>query len=220
MAAVSFFLEAYEDSSDFDVLNRIICQWRKSEDVTREQCGLPSVLSEYPGCFYYRRGFDDDVVSPAGKKVGGGRQLRGGSLQTRHKAMSAHDIIAHNFAHGHNNTSFVLKRIVMEESDFEPHDPDFDWDAFIRDVYEREERAKTQETRKLLDYQHVGPWFNYFPLIACKTEYYYRYSGTQTVPPCYGKVGKAFSQFNPTEFLNTRQLILFIFSFEVYTELK
>lgn len=29
-------------------------------------------------------------------------------------------------------------------------------------------------------------WHNYFALEDVKTEYYYRYSGTQTIPPCYG----------------------------------
>jgi hypothetical protein len=29
-------------------------------------------------------------------------------------------------------------------------------------------------------------WFNYFPMLGVRTEYYYRYSGSQTIPPCYG----------------------------------
>lgn len=29
-------------------------------------------------------------------------------------------------------------------------------------------------------------WHNYFALNDVKTQYYYRYSGTQTIPPCYG----------------------------------
>jgi hypothetical protein len=36
-------LEAYEHSADWDVLNKLICQWRAAEDRTRAECGLPSI---------------------------------------------------------------------------------------------------------------------------------------------------------------------------------
>lgn len=62
---------------------------------------------------------------------------------------------------------------------------DFDWDAFIAAQYDRDAAAKSmhQERRTLFEYEHV-PWFNYFAMLAVRTEYYYRYSGTQTIPPC------------------------------------
>lgn len=183
MASVTVFLEAYDDSPDYDVLNRIICQWRKAEDRTREQCGLPSVYSQYPGCFPYQRarGGDGDVTSPSNAEPDSSRNLRQ-QRNTDKKSLSAHDIIMHN----HHRDKNTTKRIIMDDADFEPEDPDFDWDAFIASVYERE-RSSQQNRRRLLNYDHVGPWFNYFPLIDVKTEYYYRYSGTQTVPPCYGQ---------------------------------
>lgn len=205
MAAVTVFLEAYDDSPDYDVLNRIICQWRKAEDRTRDQCGLPSVVSEYPGCFYYNRRFDNDnnsnVTSPQSVEPDsvrrGLRRLQNNNnpddkeASFTKKATSAHDIIMHNHLHKNNVTSFKPKIILMDEADYEPEDPDFDWDEFIKSVYDRERESEAannnDESRRLLDYHHTGPWFNYFPLIGVKTEYYYRYSGTQTVPPCYGR---------------------------------
>jgi len=188
MAAVTVFLEAYDDSPDYDVLNRIICQWRRVEDQTREQCDLPSVDSYYPGCFYYQRGQGGDTTSPAHKEAESGRRILRNPGKRNRKALSAHDIIIQNHirrAKAENSTSFKPKTIRMDSSDFEAADPEFDWDEFIASVYEREQAS--QERRRMFEYQHAGPWFNYFPMIGVKTEYYYRYSGTQTIPPCYGR---------------------------------
>ena len=55
MATVAIFLEAYEDSPPYPYLDRLICEWRKVEDKTREQCGLDTV-DPYPGCFNPGRG--------------------------------------------------------------------------------------------------------------------------------------------------------------------
>lgn len=55
MATVAVFLQSYDAAPDYDVLNRLICQWCKVEESTRAECGLPSVVSEYPGCFPYGR---------------------------------------------------------------------------------------------------------------------------------------------------------------------
>jgi hypothetical protein len=179
MAAITVFLEAYENAPDYDVLNRIICQWRLNEEQTRDSCGLPSVLEEYPGCYIYTRGlFEDNPVSP--QTTTGNRNLRATQdrPKPRPRPVSAHDIIMHNH-HGLNNESHVTKRIDMDPEDFKSED-DFDWEAFIASQYEQEEARADGRHRELLNYDHVGPWFNYFPLIGCKTEYYYRYSGTQT----------------------------------------
>jgi hypothetical protein len=184
MAAVSVFLEAYDNTPDYDLLNRIICQWRVNEEQTRESCGLPSVRDEYPGCFNYARAqnnFNDtDPTSPKSATTGT-RNLRTTQdrPKPRPKPISAHDIILHNHKHGLNNASHVPKRIAMDPEDFKAED-DFDWDAFIASQYEQDEAKADERHRELVNYDHVGPWFNYFPLVACKTEYYYRYSGTQT----------------------------------------
>ena len=55
MAHVSIFLEAVDDFPPYPHLDRLICEWRKAEDKTREECGLPSV-GPYPGCYNPARG--------------------------------------------------------------------------------------------------------------------------------------------------------------------
>jgi Eukaryotic-type carbonic anhydrase len=124
------------------------------------------------------------------------------SQYTYKPAISAYDIIFENhFQMSSGNTSYQPKRIKIEDETYDSMD-DFDWDAFIAQSYideqyhsqVEEERQQfhpdgslaDQNSRHLMDYQHI-PWFNYFPMIGVKTEYFYRYSGTQTKPPCYGR---------------------------------
>lgn len=183
MSAVTFFLSAYDNAPDYDFLNRLICQWRKVEEATRRKCNIPSVMDEYPGCFFYKRGFGNQT-SPYADQTGGYRHLRTHQDKAQ-KALSAQDIILHNHAQAQNEESIKPKTIRMSDKNFEPQDPTFDWEAFIQSQYEQEHHR--QRRRHLINYEHVGPWFNYFPMIGVKTEYYFRYGGTQTIPPCYGK---------------------------------
>lgn len=58
-------------------------------------------------------------------------------------------------------------------------------------VYDEEtESSSFRPPQRELLYDFDGAkapaWHNYFALEDVKTEYYYRYSGTQTIPPCYG----------------------------------
>ena len=161
MAAVSIFLEEFDEAPDNAYLNKIICQWRQAEEESRESCGLPSVETHYPGCFFYQR-------------AAGERKLRSDESKTTRKPLSAADVI---FGNEHNPTA-TRKTIVKEEDTSTPADDSFDWETFIKTA---------GENRLLMDYDHVTKWFNYFPMLDVKTEYYYRYSGTQTVPPCYGR---------------------------------
>eukprot|EP00977_Amphora_coffeiformis_P000846 scaffold184_cov179-Amphora_coffeaeformis.AAC.5 len=168
MAAVSVFLEEFDDSPDNDVLNRIICQWREYEETTREACDLASVKTHYPGCYYYTREADDV------------RRLRkeraGGDVGPK----SAGDLIL-----GNRLDKESRKTILLEQEE-EDNDAPFDWDAFIKS-YLKASDNEAPKKRHLMDYNHVDPWFNYFPMLDVRTEYYYRYSGSQTVPPCYGE---------------------------------
>jgi len=185
MGTVAIFLTAEYNSPDYDFLNRLICQWRKVEEENRQQCNIPSVVEEYPGCYYYQRGFGN-TTSPYASQSGGRRNLRseeGANVQPPKKAISAHDIILHNYMNRHRGDEHK-RRILHSEHDFARHD-DFDWEAFIESQYAQEEAR--QGHRHLMDYDHVNPWFNYFPMVGVKTEYYFRYGGTQTVPPCFGK---------------------------------
>jgi hypothetical protein len=201
MATVAVFLESYDDAPDYDVLNKLICQWRKVEEDTRSACGLPSVYDEYPGCFLYRRGYDN-TTTPAdyGGDTVETRNLRASKTKEkedafeeamkqplRPKALSAHDVLSRNFhPGGGSGEGKARNRILLDPQDTSNRD-DVDWDAFIADVYAKEEQQHhLHGRRQLLDYEHVD-FFNYFPLLGCRTEYYYRYSGTQTIPPCYAR---------------------------------
>lgn len=176
MASVTFFLEAYDDAPDFDVLNRIICAWREEEEKTRRECGIDSITTEYPGCVRYQRG---QGGSGSISTQGVNRKLR-----ARSRPLSAHDIIMHNHQQKSFNASYTPLIIEMDpEEDFKDM-TDFDWESFIAEQYAKDEAKKYHRGRELLNYEHVGPWFNYFGLLAVRTEYYYRYSGTQTIPPC------------------------------------
>ncbi len=173
MGTVTVFLQVYENVPDYGTLNRVICQWRKVEDQTRAACGLPSVETEYPGCHVYTRGRDVSTTS-------GLRSLtETNSTTLPSKPKSAHDILMHNYLHPED-----IMPITMDEEDYKDED-DFDWAAFIAAQYENDRQV--QNRRHLLNYDHVGTWHNYWPLIDSRTEYYYRYGGTQTVPPCYGR---------------------------------
>ena len=191
LAAVTMFIEAYDNAPDYDYLNKMICQWRRYEDETREACGLPSVEVDYPGCFHYTRGHNDNPITTVSMAAhhGGDRNLRANQNEElpkkplRPRPMSAHDIMVHNYKHGLVNKTHKPKLIIMDEEDYRSEE-DFDWDSFIASQYENDEA--NQRHRHLVDYEHVGPFHNYFPMLGVRTEYYYRYSGSQTIPPCYG----------------------------------
>lgn len=193
MGTVAVFLNAYDDAKDYDVLNRLICAWRDEEEKTRQECGLESVLTEYPGCFRYTRGREDSSTTGESStrrqrhtrgETNGGTNKDAESAAPRVKAVSAHDLLLKNHVH-RTNPDFEPHRIRLDRDQHLDQHEDFDWDAFIAEQYEKDDPSY-YHGRELLNYDHVGPWFNYFPMIGSRTEYYYRYSGTQTIPPCYG----------------------------------
>jgi hypothetical protein len=170
MASVTIFLDASFNSPDWPMLNKIICQWRRQEDLTREQCGLPSIYDTYTGCRVNTRGHrrtlrTQDEASNAT------------SAAELIKSISVHDIMMVNYKNDQlfeNGTAEPMKVYMDTET------PEIDWDEFVRDVYEKEAEA-LDDTRHLstldVDYASVGPWNNYFGLLKVKTEYYFRYSG-------------------------------------------
>jgi Eukaryotic-type carbonic anhydrase len=183
MGTVAVFLQAYDDAPDYDVLNRLICAWREDEEKTREECGLDSILPGYPGCVHYTRGHD----GTGARKL---RQTNEGANErvlARTKALSAHDIILQNHQYMAANLTYDPFTIEHDPQEDLSYMDDFDWESFIAEQYEQDAAKERHHGRELLNYEHVGPWFNYFPMLAVRTEYYYRYSGTQTIPPCYGK---------------------------------
>jgi Eukaryotic-type carbonic anhydrase len=210
MAAVSIFLEAFDNADDYPVLNKLICQYRKVEEQTRRRCGLSSVLTSYPGCTVYTRGHStatvnvtldfgwDSSVSESGSNSTEGeasgnstdRMVRRRMQQTQ----TAHDIMVEDYLEysareeregESEDEPFQPRRLALDENEMD--NINVDWEAFIQSVYAEEDAFKNGHRQLETDYTDVS-WNNYFPMLGCKTEYYYRYSGTMTVPPCYGRL--------------------------------
>jgi Eukaryotic-type carbonic anhydrase len=56
LGIVSIFLEGDDNLKPWGMLDKLICQWRETEEQVREACGLESVKTFYPGCTNYVRG--------------------------------------------------------------------------------------------------------------------------------------------------------------------
>jgi Eukaryotic-type carbonic anhydrase len=180
MAAVSVFLQAYSDAEDYPYLNRLICAWREAEELTRQECGLPSVTRSYPGCFNYNRKLrasnstlplDEDDV----------RRLKARRI-TQQRILSAQDIMLQNVMN-YDNSTFTQKKILFSDDDLEPMEDD---ETYRQNMEAYFESQGSPHHRRTADYSYV-PFNNYGPTVDIKTEYYFRYSGTLTVPPCHGR---------------------------------
>jgi hypothetical protein len=179
MGTISVFMDAHEDAEPYQDLERLICQWRYKEERTRAACGEPPITTDYPGCF------------PIVREQNSKRFRRTATTTTttateettkKRKFTTAQDVIFHNerqrFA---NNNETLVIPIQMGEENWSPPQ-DKDWDAWI---LEQSLKKPTPQHRQLINYEHLE-WFNYFLMIGARTEYYFRYEGTQTIPPCYG----------------------------------
>lgn len=199
MGTVSIFLQAYDDVPPYRYLDKVICQWRRHEYETRRGCNLPPVSGSYPGCFpttQQRRNMMRREESP--------------STRNKQKVpyQTIHDWILAKERHEQENkpNATAIPTLVMDDANFEgPEMTEEEWVAFIG-----KESAKLQAEEKMWkevrsefnntvraheEFHHrhrhlIGgdelEWFNYFPMLGVRTEYYYRYSGSQTIPPCYG----------------------------------
>jgi len=198
MAAISIFMNAYDNAPPYRYLDKIICQWREKEHNVRQQCGLDPIQSSYPGCFQLMK-------MQRSHGLGRDRNLRtDGTAKndinyTKHRVRTVADTIYHNQLLGQdsNNTQLLLQ---MDEINFSPAE-EKDWEAWIveqskkmneeEELYQRllEEEydgVHTDDLHRRLIEGDATEWFNYWPLLGVRTEYYYRYQGTATIPPCYG----------------------------------
>ena len=170
MGTVSVFMDAHEDAEPYQDLERLICQWRYKEERTRAACGSPPITTDYPGCFPNIRDTS--------------KLLRRTSETLRNtkkrKFNTAQDVLLHNERQRYANNK-TLTPIQMGEENWRPP-LDKDWEAWI---LEQSLKKPTPQHRQLIDYTHLE-WFNYFLMLGVRTEYYFRYEGTQTIPPCYG----------------------------------
>ena len=194
LATVSIFVEAFDDVTPYAFLDKVICQWRRKEYEVRKECGLDPIPSTYPGCFPLKRRkrernlrSNDDMMQRFGNAA---------------KFQTAQDVILHNDKH-RSDPNHTTVKLRMDSSNFGPAD-ERDWGSWIEEqskkMNEDEElyhmlREKNhggnhteelhEQYRKLFQYEELE-WFNYWPMIGVRTEYYFRYSGSQTIPPCYG----------------------------------
>jgi hypothetical protein len=198
MGTVSIFLQAYDDAPPYRYLDKVICQWRRHEYETRKECNLPPVAESYPGCFPNQR---RNMM----------RREESSSKRTKKKApyQTVHDWIVAKKRHEQQENKANLTSIpslVMDDVNFEgPEMTEEEWVVFIakesakfrveeelwKEVHsEFNDTVRAHEEFHERHRQLIGgdeiEWFNYFAMLGVRTEYYYRYSGSQTIPPCYG----------------------------------
>lgn len=159
MAHVSIFLDASDEYPVYPFLDRLICQWRQVEAATRAQCGKEPISSSYPSCFQSSRGFKQATKSKPNQ-----RRLR----------KSAKDILR-------PQSNGTKSKLVMDPENWrEPDMTDEEWEDFILQL------SEDSHERRLLEGRHLD-FHNYQFLVDVRTEYYFRYGGTQTVPPCHAE---------------------------------
>jgi carbonic anhydrase len=192
MGTVAIFLQAYDDAAPYRYLDKVICQWRRREYEIRKECDLDPVDSTYPGCFPLKRNLRESSSSSSGKSKN----------DKRLPFDTVEDVIIYNHQN-RNKPNYTDVKIHMDDINWAPAE-DKDWDAWIleqsnqmreeEELYHRMKQiehggnhteALHEKYRQLLQYDEMD-WFSYWPMLGVRTEYYFRYSGSQTIPPCYG----------------------------------
>lgn len=201
LQTVGIFLDARDDVEPYPYLDKLICQWRLSQENVREACGIESVQTQYPGCTNFYRQGSETTTAPQGK-TDAARKKR-------------------------NLRKMVIDPGAPEEEANMPLqvDPgnyrDEEWTeeewAKFQEEYSRQHPLNSSNPfssgrRHLMNYDHITH-FNHQFLLDVRTEFYYRYKGTMNVPPCYGKEQSGSnSQSNLWRFMkdpiriNTRQI--------------
>eukprot|EP00536_Pseudo-nitzschia_multiseries_P002986 jgi/Psemu1/236253/estExt_Genewise1.C_420092 len=203
VATVSIFAEAYDDVAPYPFLDKIICRWRRKEYEVRKECGLEPIESTYPGCFPLKRERERERQRERNLRRNEEHQnTRSQPFADGTNFRTVHDVILYNDRHK-NDPNHTNVRLHMEESNWGPAE-EKDWDAWIEDQSKKMKHDEDlyhamrethhggihtedlhHEFRGLFQYDELD-WFNYWPMLGVRTEYYFRYSGSQTVPPCYG----------------------------------
>ena len=195
MSSITIFLQAYDNAAPYRYLDKLICQWRYYEHSVRRECGLDPIPTDYPGCFptsHLRRNL---------------RQERARRRRIQHQQLETiHDMILYNARRNASWSNVKSNRstpptLEMDVPNWRPAE-EKDWESWIekqslqlqteeKAYYHAKEKHPTsemnadQEYRKLIQEDGME-WFNYFLMLGVRTEYYFRYSGSQTIPPCYG----------------------------------
>ena len=197
VSAVSIFLQAYDNAQPFRFLDKLICLWRHYEQATRSSCNLRPITDPYPGCFPVSR---RDL-------------LRREQQQNKTKPKSQYPtimdwIFAKESRVIPSANTTTIPTLVMDEVNYEDAEmDDEEWGEFIAQESARfqseesmwkklrREFNTTDQAHEAFHQRHLLAgndldWFNYFAMLAVRTEYYFRYTGSQTIPPCYGDIEK------------------------------
>jgi hypothetical protein len=193
MGTVSIFLQAHDNVEPYPYLDKLICQWRLVEEREREKCGLPSVSTQYPGCFNYKRGAS---MTSTARDSNNDALTRDRNLRAS-MASTARDSNNDELRRGRSLPRSVLDKdasgafhLDVDQQNFRGDDMTEDeWSAF-QENYSRNHPLNSTNPfsngqRHLMNYDHVSH-NGYQFLLDARTEYYYRYQGTMTIPPCYG----------------------------------
>mmetsp|Transcript_57646 Transcript_57646/g.140799 ORF Transcript_57646/g.140799 Transcript_57646/m.140799 type:complete len:631 (+) Transcript_57646:68-1960(+) len=210
LATVSVFMQAYPNAAPYPYLDKVICQWRRREAKIRDQCGLWPVTTPYPSCFPLtrsegRRLKEEDQAGNIRGSFNNQQQSETNREQHtdgRKRFKTVEEVIHYNDQH-RGDSDHKDVRIEMDPANFGPAE-DKDWDAWIKeqsDTMNKDEELYHkirhndyggdhsedlhENFRRLIQGDNLE-WFNYWPMLGVRTEYYYRYSGSQTIPPCYG----------------------------------
>jgi hypothetical protein len=173
MATVGIFLDARDDVEPYPYLDKLICEWRRSEENVRKDCGIESVKTTYPGCFIYSRENATTTTRVENGPVRKKRKLRKTVLDP---AAPEED--------------FNAPLRVDPRNHREAEWTEEQWAEF-QEEYSRQHPLNSSnpfasQRRHLVDYDHIT-YFNHQFMLDVRTEFYYRYGGTMTIPPCHAK---------------------------------
>lgn len=201
IATVSIFLQAYDTAQPYRYLDKLICLWRRYEQTTRSACQLPPITDPYPGCFPPPRRVLKTREEPKPKSKSPFPTITDWILaKDRHQEQNRP---VNTSANTTKFPSLVLDDVNFEDAEMD----DEEWFAFIAQEsarFQSEEKVWRKLHRELnnTDQAHEAfhqrylmggnnlDFFNYFAMLGVRTEYYFRYVGSQTTPPCYGDVEK------------------------------
>jgi hypothetical protein len=210
MGTVAVLMKAYDDAPPYRFLDKVICQWRRKEQEVRQECGIDPIDFGYPGCFpVHKKGKQLRNLKQ--------RATSTTSRDETKRFQTMFDVIHHNDLHGDDPNHVEVKIRMEEGDFAPADEKDWDtWIEEQSNQMRQEEEQyskmlrmeqrlyyggnhsstnhteeamtlEDQKRRKLsINYDDL-PYFNYWPMLGVRTEYYFRYQGSQTIPPCYGK---------------------------------
>ena len=199
MATIGVFLDANNTYAPYPYLDKLICQWRRYEHNVRTGCGLGPIQTDYPGCGDSQPTADPTSVPTAGptdssipfpatEEPTPLPTEAPTPLPTTRETTPVPDPNRRLLRRPNHMSKEEAVLTVDPENYRDAEWSDEQW-ADYQEEYSRlhplnASRPFHNGRRHLLNYDHVDH-LNYQFLLDCRTEYYFRYEGTQTYPPCF-----------------------------------